>query len=291
MAVKSLDDTQGVCRDMNCSSAQICGQKSRAYREISTDAGWRGTNVHHKFTTSASVLVSVTGQQMIKLCGDARLHQSLLSTDTAGIPQWNKVYSEESELLIGLQCADTVCHQWQMLGVPVEWPVHRALRWVSLWEACLEFRRSCYRFFSVIKISYLNFSELTSQPEMEKFELNDIAGKKGSRLVSLTWKVTNRNTKVNVSSLLLYIMLLQQNDFIYQFPAQEMPDSYYVTVVKASGEISELMRTSQPQIRLILSYSAFNFSIRAVNNASTSPAVNRTIAQQEDTPSENSYQY
>lgn len=250
----------------------------------------RSPQIYHQ-CLSASVLVSVTGQQMIKLCGDARLHQSLLSTDTAGIPQWNKVYSEESELLIGLQCADTVCHQWQMLGVPVEWPVHRALRWVSLWEACLEFmalRRSCYRFFSVIKRSYLNFSELTSQPEMEKFELNDM--KKGSRLVSLTWKVTNRNTKVNVSSLLLYIML-QQNDFIYQFPAQEMPDSYYVTVVKASGEISELMRTSQPQIRLILSYSAFNLSIRAVNNASTSPAVNRTIAQQEDTPSENSYQY
>lgn len=34
-----------------------------------------------------------------------------------------------------------------------------------------------------------SLSELTTQPEIDKFEDNDIAGKKGKRLIFLTWVV------------------------------------------------------------------------------------------------------
>ncbi|XP_031716078.1 protein sidekick-2 [Anarrhichthys ocellatus] len=100
-------------------------------------------------------------------------------------------------------------------------------------------------------------SELTTQPVIVNLEETDIIGRKGCRLLSLTWK----------------------------FPATELHDGYYVTVGKASGEAPrERITTTQPEIRLILSYSAYHLNISAVNNASISPAVSRAIPQRGDMP-------
>ncbi|XP_028457817.1 interleukin-31 receptor subunit alpha [Perca flavescens] len=98
-------------------------------------------------------------------------------------------------------------------------------------------------------------SELTTQPVI--VNLTEIVMSKDQRLLYLTWK----------------------------FPAKELYDGYYVTIGKASGEAYELMNTTQPEITLILSYSAYHLNISAVNNASTSPAVSRAIPQREDMPS------
>ncbi|XP_059213570.1 LOW QUALITY PROTEIN: interleukin-31 receptor subunit alpha [Centropristis striata] len=100
-------------------------------------------------------------------------------------------------------------------------------------------------------------SELITQPVIVSLEETDIAGKKGRRLLSLAWK----------------------------FPANELYEGYYVTIWKASGEACESLNTIQPQIRLILSHSAYHVNISAVNNASTSPAVSRVILEREDKPS------
>ncbi|XP_047185518.1 leukemia inhibitory factor receptor isoform X2 [Scophthalmus maximus] len=99
--------------------------------------------------------------------------------------------------------------------------------------------------------------ELTAQPVIVKLEDTDIAEKKGSRLLSLNWK----------------------------FPATVPHDGYYVTIGKASGEAPcEQMRTAQPEIRLVLSHSAYHLNISAVNSASTSPPVGQTIPQRQDAP-------
>ncbi|XP_034402997.1 leukemia inhibitory factor receptor isoform X2 [Cyclopterus lumpus] len=97
--------------------------------------------------------------------------------------------------------------------------------------------------------------ELTTRPLIVKFEETDIRGRKGFRLLSLTWK----------------------------FSGKEPHDGYDVSVGKASGEAPcERISTTQPEIRLILSYSAYHLNIRAVNNVSTSPAVSRAIPRRED---------
>ncbi|XP_040914468.1 interleukin-31 receptor subunit alpha [Toxotes jaculatrix] len=100
--------------------------------------------------------------------------------------------------------------------------------------------------------------ELTAQPAIVNSEETDVAGKKGRRLISLTWT----------------------------FPAKELYDGYCVTIGKASGEAPcERLNTTQPEIRLILSYSAYHIHISAVNNVSNSPAVSQTIPQREDVSS------
>ncbi|KAF3849297.1 hypothetical protein F7725_015794 [Dissostichus mawsoni] len=100
-------------------------------------------------------------------------------------------------------------------------------------------------------------AELTTKPVMVNMKDTDIAKTKGRRLISLTWK----------------------------FPAKELHDSYHVIIGKASGEAPrQRMITTEPEIRLALSYSEYHLNISAVNNASTSPAVSQTIPQREDTP-------
>ncbi|XP_041816671.1 leukemia inhibitory factor receptor [Chelmon rostratus] len=100
-------------------------------------------------------------------------------------------------------------------------------------------------------------AELTSQPVIVSLHDADIAERKGRRQLALTWK----------------------------FPAEELHDGYYVSIGKASGEEPcDRISTSQPEIRLILSYSPYHLNISAVNNASTSPAVSLTIPQREDEP-------
>ncbi|XP_076020492.1 leukemia inhibitory factor receptor isoform X2 [Genypterus blacodes] len=98
--------------------------------------------------------------------------------------------------------------------------------------------------------------ELTLQPVIVRFEDTDIAQKKGRRLLLLNWKS----------------------------PVPDRPVGYHVSVGKASGEAPhEVMKTTKPKIRLILSYSLFHLNISAFNNASTSPAVSVIIPAREDT--------
>lgn len=79
----------------------------------------------------------------------------------------------------------------------------------------------------------------------------------------------------------------EENDPVCQFSAKELHDGYHVTIGKASGEAPcERINTTQPEIRLILSYSAYHLNISAVNNASASPALSHVIPQREDEPSE-----
>ncbi|KAG7499681.1 interleukin-31 receptor subunit alpha-like [Solea senegalensis] len=106
--------------------------------------------------------------------------------------------------------------------------------------------------------SYTVPQELTSPPVIVKHEDTDVVGKTGSRQLSLTWT----------------------------FPATEPNDGYYVTIVKASGEDPrERISVTEPEITLILSYSAYHLNISAVNNASTSPAVSLTIPERDGPPS------
>ncbi|KAM7368703.1 hypothetical protein PAMP_013015 [Pampus punctatissimus] len=97
-------------------------------------------------------------------------------------------------------------------------------------------------------------SELTTQPIIIKLDERDIAERKGCRLLSLTWK----------------------------FASKELYDGYYVTIEKASREASyKPINTTQTEITLILSYSAYHLNISAFNNASISPAASQTIPQRE----------
>ncbi|KAM7392510.1 hypothetical protein PAMA_007566 [Pampus argenteus] len=97
-------------------------------------------------------------------------------------------------------------------------------------------------------------SELTTHPVIVTLDERDVAERKGCRLLSLTWK----------------------------FASQELHDGYYVTVGKASREASyKPISTTQTEITLILSYSAYHLNISAFNNASVSPAVSQTIPQRE----------
>ncbi|XP_023122415.2 interleukin-31 receptor subunit alpha isoform X2 [Amphiprion ocellaris] len=103
--------------------------------------------------------------------------------------------------------------------------------------------------------AYTVLPELTTQPVIVSIEDNDINEKQGRRLVSVTWT----------------------------FSASELHDGYYVSIGKASGEAPcQQMKTSEPEIRLILSHSAYQLNISAANNASVSPAVSQTIPQRED---------
>ncbi|XP_047425794.1 interleukin-6 receptor subunit beta isoform X2 [Mugil cephalus] len=100
-------------------------------------------------------------------------------------------------------------------------------------------------------------SELRTQPDSVDLQDTDVPQKNGRRLVSVSWK----------------------------FSADELNDGYSVTVRKTSGETpvnTPQFNTSQPQIRLILSYSAYHLHISAVNNVSISPAARLTIPQRED---------
>ncbi|KAK5611966.1 hypothetical protein CRENBAI_005384 [Crenichthys baileyi] len=98
-------------------------------------------------------------------------------------------------------------------------------------------------------------SELKTQPIISSKYL-DIKEITGHRLFSITWK----------------------------FPVKEQCDGYHVTVWKESGEPpQDQMTTSKPEIKLVLSYSAYQLNIRAFNNVSFSSAVTHIIPQYEDT--------
>ncbi|KAM6903030.1 interleukin-31 receptor subunit alpha [Xenentodon cancila] len=97
-------------------------------------------------------------------------------------------------------------------------------------------------------------AELTVQPVIDDFKDASKPAEKACRLISGTWK----------------------------FPSNELHDGYYVTVGKSSGEAPELLTTSRPEIKLILSSSAYQISISAFNNVSTSPSVSYTIPERGD---------
>ncbi|XP_030291005.1 leukemia inhibitory factor receptor [Sparus aurata] len=100
-------------------------------------------------------------------------------------------------------------------------------------------------------------SELTTRPVIVGLKDTDFAGSTGRRLITLTWR----------------------------FSAKELHDGYRINVRKVSGEAThEQINTTQPEITLILSYSAYHLNISAVNNASTSPGVTYIIPQREDGP-------
>ncbi|XP_023194627.1 interleukin-31 receptor subunit alpha-like [Xiphophorus maculatus] len=101
-------------------------------------------------------------------------------------------------------------------------------------------------------------SELTTQPIIVDVKYEDITQKTGCRLISITWK----------------------------FPVKDLYDGYRVTVWKEPGEPpQEQLTTSEPEIRLILSYSAYRLNISAYNNASVSPAATHVIPQHRDASS------
>ncbi|XP_054908661.1 oncostatin-M-specific receptor subunit beta [Poeciliopsis prolifica] len=103
--------------------------------------------------------------------------------------------------------------------------------------------------------NYYVLSELTTQPIIVSTKYADVALKTGCRLISVTWK----------------------------FPVKDLFDGYRVTVWKESGEPSqELLTTSEPEIRLILSYAAYRLNISAYNNASVSPAATHVIPEHRD---------
>ncbi|XP_008323962.1 leukemia inhibitory factor receptor isoform X2 [Cynoglossus semilaevis] len=100
--------------------------------------------------------------------------------------------------------------------------------------------------------------ELTTRPVLVKHEDTDIAGQRGTRLLSLKWK----------------------------YSSEGLHDSYSVTVSKSSGEPPrELLSITQPEISLLLSYSGYQLYISAANNVSTSPALSWAIPRRELIPS------
>ncbi|XP_037548528.1 leukemia inhibitory factor receptor [Nematolebias whitei] len=100
-------------------------------------------------------------------------------------------------------------------------------------------------------------SELTTQPVITGSE--ETVDNPGRRWISVTWK----------------------------FPAEEQHDGYKVTICKASGEAPQQQKkTLKPQIRLLLSYSAYLLNISAFNNASISPPASLLIPQQEHVTNE-----
>ena len=63
-----------------------------------------------------------------------------------------------------------------------------------------------------------------------------------------------------------------------QYSSRELVKDYRVKVEKASGEEpSEVFTTKQLELRLIVSYSAYQLQITAANEASTSPAAHRLV--------------
>ncbi|KAM4719594.1 interleukin-31 receptor subunit alpha [Anableps anableps] len=104
--------------------------------------------------------------------------------------------------------------------------------------------------------SWNELPELITQPIIVSSKYIKFTQQTGCRLISITWK----------------------------FPVKDLYDGYRVTIWKESGEPpQEQMTTSEPEIKLILSYSAYHLSISAYNNASVSPAVTHIIPQHEDT--------
>ncbi|KAM4528250.1 leukemia inhibitory factor receptor [Odontesthes bonariensis] len=94
---------------------------------------------------------------------------------------------------------------------------------------------------------------LTTPPVIVKFKYTDIPNETGCRLISISWK--------------------------------ELYDCYSLTVGKVSGEAPfQQINTCQPEISLILSYSAYQLNISAFNNVSYSPVVSHTIPQHEVLP-------
>ncbi|XP_075885551.1 leukemia inhibitory factor receptor [Nelusetta ayraudi] len=92
--------------------------------------------------------------------------------------------------------------------------------------------------------------ELTAKPVVVDVNETDIGWTSGRRLLTLTW----------------------------EFPSKQQHDSYLVTVGKASGEEpKEHIRTREPRVALILSYSAYRLQVSAVSNVSTSPALDHVV--------------
>eukprot|EP00064_Thunnus_orientalis_P013958 superscaffoldBa00002348_g13999 len=86
-------------------------------------------------------------------------------------------------------------------------------------------------------------------------------------------KIGKINKVENLNSSLAYVV---------QFATKELHDGYRVTIGKASGEaLRERINVTQPEMRLILSYSAYRLNIKAFNNVSISPAVTQMIPQRE----------
>lgn len=72
--------------------------------------------------------------------------------------------------------------------------------------------------------------------------------------------------------------------FFSQYANSEAVDNYNVTVRKVSGESSnrDSFITENSSLTLILSYSAYNISIRALNSAGSSPVSSIAIEQMDE---------
>ncbi|KAJ3605931.1 hypothetical protein NHX12_027974 [Muraenolepis orangiensis] len=100
--------------------------------------------------------------------------------------------------------------------------------------------------------------ELNVQPVIVNVEDVDIAGTNGRRLLRVHWK----------------------------FPSGEPVQGYRVHITKASGEPAKEAASrpaSHPELRLVVSYSAYHLNIQAFNEASTSPALSYTIPARKHT--------
>ncbi|XP_059906311.1 protein sidekick-1 [Gadus macrocephalus] len=91
--------------------------------------------------------------------------------------------------------------------------------------------------------------ELTVPPVILNVEDIDVAGQNGRRLLLIRWN----------------------------YPSRELVEGYSVKVEKASGEASNRIPTDQMELRLIVSYSAYQLQITASNKFSTSPAAHWTV--------------
>lgn len=103
----------------------------------------------------------------------------------------------------------------------MEWNVHCAFRLVCCFKQFISRRNKHYE----VKIKHLtSLSELTTQPEIDRFEDSDIAEKEGKRLIVLTWVVIyriglvprTRSIKVNSSSLWPRLIIVSIVSFLLQ---------------------------------------------------------------------------
>ncbi|XP_038126036.1 interleukin-31 receptor subunit alpha isoform X1 [Cyprinodon tularosa] len=100
--------------------------------------------------------------------------------------------------------------------------------------------------------------ELRSPPVEISSKYSEMTEEPGRRLITITWK----------------------------YPVKDLFDGYRVTIWKECGEPPrEEMNTTEPEIKLILSYSAYQLNISAYNNVSVSPAGTHIIPQHKDTQS------
>ncbi|XP_054614024.1 leukemia inhibitory factor receptor isoform X2 [Dunckerocampus dactyliophorus] len=93
-------------------------------------------------------------------------------------------------------------------------------------------------------------AELTSPPVWVRVAEEQMANVTGQRTVSLAWTL----------------------------PGAVVPQSYRVSVAKASGETWDHMTRAHPHVTLVLSSSSFHVNVSAFNNASESPAARITVA-------------